>query len=365
MDLVIDQDGVHFSTNVSSFEQVCINLFDKGISSTQSVPQLEKYVMEDLNFTGTPLLESVGEHEPPVEELRNTTRHALKCSLIPLISYSKEYEQFVDLLNLDVNAYCREYNEKEHSAQEVQADVEKHLTEKDRIESILPNNIVIGPYYLNTEGVRQAISKKCKALSNALLELLAAKLRKQADEACEEFKFFARKLYEKPNCIEELAEMREWMKTIPDKLKEHQELIDKAMVDYELIEAFYYNLSQEDFNTKWTTVGWPHKIELQMAQTYEQLEEEEEKFHKLQLSDQTTFNDKLDSLSMAVAGLAGYTDLSRAHEIANEVRRLHKQLKEAQEQAAIYNNRERLFGMPVTNVSVINTVIFKKYLKTH
>ena len=41
-------------------------------------------------------------------------------------------------------------------------------------------------------------------------------------QACEEFKAISRKLYDKPNCVEELAEMREWMKTIPDKLKEHQ-----------------------------------------------------------------------------------------------------------------------------------------------
>ena len=55
---------------------------------------------------------------------------------------------------------------------------------------------------------------------------------------------------------------------------------------------------------------------------------------------------------MVVAGMAAYTDISKAHEIANEVRRVNKQLKEAQGLASTYNNRERLFGMPVTNVSI-------------
>ena len=41
-------------------------------------------------------------------------------------------------------------------------------------------------------------------------------------KACEEFKAISRKLYDKPNCIEELAEMREWMKSIPDTLQDHQ-----------------------------------------------------------------------------------------------------------------------------------------------
>jgi len=49
---------------------------------------------------------------------------------------------------------------------------------------------------------------------------------------------------------------------------------------------------------RWTTIGWPHKIEVQMEQTQTQLEEDEERFHKLQLTDQANFNDKLDTLSV-------------------------------------------------------------------
>ena len=69
-------------------------------------------------------------------------------------------------------------------------------------------------------------------------------------QACEEFKAISRRLYDKPNCIEDLADQKTWMESIPEKLKEHTELIDKAMTDYELIEEFYYNLSMDDFNLK-------------------------------------------------------------------------------------------------------------------
>lgn len=53
---------------------------------------------------------------------------------------------------------------------------------------------------------------------------------------------------------------------------------------------------------------------------------------------------------MVVAGFAAHTDINKAHEVANEVRRVNKQLKECQQLAAMYNNRERLFEMPITNV---------------
>lgn len=53
---------------------------------------------------------------------------------------------------------------------------------------------------------------------------------------------------------------------------------------------------------------------------------------------------------MVVAGFAAYVDISHAHEVANEVRRVAKQLKECQGMAQAYNSRERLFGLPLTNV---------------
>lgn len=51
-----------------------------------------------------------------------------------------------------------------------------------------------------------------------------------------------------------------------------------------------------------------------------------------------------------VSSMASYTDVSKAHEVANEVRRLQRQLLEAQQNALLYNSRERLFDMPITNV---------------
>ncbi|XP_050390512.1 dynein axonemal heavy chain 1 [Patella vulgata] len=349
VDLTMDTQGVHYSTNLNSFEITLVSLFDKGIHSTQNVPQLEKYILEDIFWSGTPLLESVGEHEPPIEILRDTVRSSIRQALIPMKAYAREYEKYLELMNMDINVYVKNYEAQNHTAAEVKSEVEMHLEEKEKIEQSLPSRISIGPFEINTDTIRQALAKKRKALANAVLELLARQLRKQADDACEEFKAISRKLYEKPNCIEELSEIREWMKGIPEKLKEHTELIDKAMSDYELIEEFYYNLPTDDFNAKWTTVGWPHKIERQMEQTYLQLEADEERFRKLQSSDQTNFEDRMDNLQMVVAGMAAYTDITKATEIANEVRRVHKQLKEAQTMSSVYNNRERLFGMPTTS----------------
>ena len=106
------------------------------------------------------------------------------------------------------------------------------------------------------------------------------------------------------------------------------------------------------FRLRWTVIGFPHKIQQQIEATEVSLEADEEHFQKNLLSDQATFQDRLDTLNMVIAGFAAHTDINRAHEIANDVRRIIKQLKECQTLATTYNNRERLFGLPVTSVGV-------------
>ena len=68
------------------------------------------------------------------------------------------------------------------SALEMKDEVENHLKEMALVEESLPQQIVVGPFLVSTDNVRQNLSKKRKALSQAVLEALARKLRTQSDE---------------------------------------------------------------------------------------------------------------------------------------------------------------------------------------
>lgn len=71
--------------------------------------------------------------------------------------------------------------EAEQTTQEVRKEVMALLKEKERLESSLPSLIVIGPFAVSVEAVRQALSKKRKEMANGLLDHLAARLRKRVD----------------------------------------------------------------------------------------------------------------------------------------------------------------------------------------
>ncbi|CAM4703272.1 unnamed protein product [Lepidochelys kempii] len=357
VDLILDNSGVHFSTPVENFETSLISLFDKGILATHTIPQLETFVLENMFIRGTPLLESVGLHEPLVEELRNTIQSAIRKAVIPLQAYAKQYENQLELNNNDIHSFLKEYQAQCPSAQDVRKIVNLHLSEKEMLDNTLPSSIIIGPFYISIEGVKQNLSKKRKALATSMLDLLAKNLHLQVENICEAFKVISRKMYEKPNSIEELAELREWMKGVPEQLKVQEELISKVMEDYDVMEEFLYNLTQDDFNDKWAASNWPLKIATQTEMIRQQHLEDEERFRKIQLMDQNNFLERLDGLQLVVAGFSVHMDITRAHEIANEARRVKKQLKESQQMALLYNNRERIFGLPVTNYDKLSRMV--------
>lgn len=51
------------------------------------------------------MIQSVNMREPLIIELKAKVRHALSQALIPLRAYAVEYEKFLELLNLDVDAF--------------------------------------------------------------------------------------------------------------------------------------------------------------------------------------------------------------------------------------------------------------------
>jgi dynein heavy chain len=63
--------------------------------------------MEDIFWSGTPLLESVGNLEPHILELKNTIAQLIRKALIPIRAYCKVYERYTHIMNLNIEQYIK------------------------------------------------------------------------------------------------------------------------------------------------------------------------------------------------------------------------------------------------------------------
>lgn len=79
----------------------------------------------------------------------------------------------------------------------------------------------------------------------------------------------------------------------------------------------------------------------------ERFTNEYEKFHKAQIQDEILLMEKIDTLVGNVTNVALQTDINKIFEMAVEVRRICKMIKDCQESSLLLNKRQKLFGMNV------------------
>jgi dynein heavy chain len=206
--------------------------------------------MEDIFWSGLPLLESVGNMEPHIVDLKETIINMIKQALIPLKAYAKVYDRYTNLMNLQVETYSKDFEKTEKTIEQVREETRMHLREKDLLEKLIPQAITIGPFYVNTGKLREHLSSKRKLLAEAVLNYQTRKVKNKAEDCNNSFRDIQRKLFERPNNMEDLHEHREWMKSIPGLLDDKKDEIAGVMEEFALLDEFLFNLSNEDFNMK-------------------------------------------------------------------------------------------------------------------
>ncbi|XP_028156949.1 dynein heavy chain 1, axonemal-like, partial [Ostrinia furnacalis] len=355
--LTMGADGPYYTTNPAQFEIVIQRLFREMLYRCHFIPQVHPMIMTGLVFDKELFLTSIGLMEPNVVEYRDRLLKAYRKAIIPLIAYMRQYECYKEIYLLDIEEYVENFRLEKHSASETREEVQMHYDAKQDLIWRLPQYINIGPFALNVDTLKQLLVNKRSDIIKALLTMWAEEVRMVVEDSIQAYKSIMRKLGEKPNTIEHVFEIREWMESIPFALKTQEDIMKKVHTDYEVLDAFFMPLENDDFKALWEAIGWPLSITKQVDVTTEFLEEEQEKFWKLHQIDEQTMFDKIDMYSAQCMALTLQNDFAKVHEIANDIKKAWKGMKDSQEWGRILNQRQKLFGQPVIPFTDLNRLV--------
>jgi dynein heavy chain len=74
-----------YKTDVENIKDSMITIFDAGINGTQSVPQIERGVVNKIFWKGRALLESVGIQEPHIVKMREEIEDSIMvCKVLEI-----------------------------------------------------------------------------------------------------------------------------------------------------------------------------------------------------------------------------------------------------------------------------------------
>nr|KAJ3421411.1 Dynein heavy chain 1, axonemal [Polyrhizophydium stewartii] len=351
IDLVFKAGRLQYNIDPVVFEGTLMAIFEKAISTPENLPQLEPLVLDQMFWAAKPTLQTVHSKEPAVNRLRASLQQAIRDGLAPLEAYLGQFEKHLKLLNLDIQQFAAQYESENRSVDEMETDIVKHTTEWETLDKDIPNHISLGLFWVNCDSLRSAMRKD---LSKVILELLSKRTARLATQISQSFSQVQTRLKERPTKIEELIELREYIKTVPETCRALQQRLQEMLHNYEVLEKHRFECSNEDVRARWTAFGWPQRIDEMLVATEAALAVDEGTFARSLATDQEVFKDRIHTLTTLISDFSKHSDLSRIQEIVAEVNKITNELKDAQALTTLFNSRERLFNLEPTKYEEVS-----------
>ncbi|XP_050527307.1 dynein axonemal heavy chain 1-like [Daktulosphaira vitifoliae] len=346
--LSMNESESFYSTDPDKFESVVVNMFRNGIIQSHNVPIFYRSLLTNMKFFDKMNLTSIGVLEKEIVEQEIIVQNCIRLAIIPLKAYCKEYLVYLPLFNTNVQLYTQTFFEGNPYPSQVKEEISMHLRMKANLKKTLPSNITIGLFFINVETLKQSLIDKCRQLAHLIMKTFANLTTEKLEISCEEYRGINLKLGENPVSIEQVFEIKEWIETIPFLLKNQSDIVQRYVLEIEMLDIFWWVIDKEQSDIKWEAIIWPYKLELKIKETLQKLIIDTEKFEKIQFEDELNLQNKVEFITSNILKLTLEDSLVKVFEIAVDVNKNWNMIKELQKFGQTLNQRQRLFGHQIT-----------------
>ena len=318
-------------------------------------------------------VDATGKKTAWVKELRQAICHAVEDSSAPLTKYVATYAEFVDFLNLDVDEYIgglkhastSEDDEPEEGQPHlVKVDVpalEKvlkfHVEQKAKVLDAIPATPVeCGMFLIETASIREFLAEKHQDIIDRLLSSHMEHCEILTTFVDTKFQHVQATLAAKPNNVEEVTELKEFVATVANTMAPLEEKIAEMMSYHGALDDFKFKSTPEASTAKWTAYGWPNKLNQQCEDTLRLIDQCNNAYMQDMLNEQGRFLQDMGFLEKEVDDLERYTDIKHVDEAAERCAETAKKVTDASTKADLFNSREGLFDLEITDYEQLGLI---------
>lgn len=361
-----------YATNPKEFVKALIDQFDNLLDRLKSLELVERLVMDRIYWPESAYFACLQNSVQSVDELKKRVESIAERATQPLLEYLRQYDQYVSLLNLDVDKFLKSTiraqpegnGDGEEGDQalifppielnELRRLLAYHRKEEEDLSRSIPSRAVnLGLFQVDLTNIRFTLAKKHRDCFAGLLDAHVAYCFQQATQIASKFNAINQDLLSTPKDIESLTALQEYTTGLSALLAPLQDEICQMMRDNALIDDFHHRLSDEHVRLTWQVQGWPSKVLAQSVRLQQALEERKSKFAKQMESEQERFDKTLAGLQEEVETFSRYDNLTFVEDVAHHATSVQRKLEQAQQDAVLFNTREALFGREVTSYDAL------------
>lgn len=355
--LIIDALGVRFSCEPMKFLDISLKHMDEVILNSHFVPQIDPEIIRNLIFDNQNY-SSIGLMDDEFLELkRKYLKFCYEKSNMTLISYAKRYDEHVDFYLSYMDEYLKGFTQSGTTVIQLKEEILYNIKMRDYVQNTMPESIIIGPYFIQTMHIKAFLLKKRKVIINKLMQILNDLIRDKTFVIVDSYRKIFSRLTDPPANIIELTETQTWMDSIPTLVKVNEESMKLVLYDYDILEEFHYNLTNNDFSLKWEGLQWPLRILKQINQTHENQVLDIERFKKEQTSELVMFDSTIEALNAEVANFRFLHDTNEATKMSKQCKNVTEKIGEAIEKSQELKHKQNLLKLPELDFSHLEEML--------
>lgn len=228
------------------------------------------------------------------------------------------------------------------------AEIQNQFELQSELKSKIPDTIEIGPFHVDVLSLKTELLSKYDNVIAALKQKLISNVFDKISSIQIRFEVIYSKLAEKHLNVEHLETIIE---DIPSLQRQTQQLtleMKALLSDFIIIDSFLIIQPDKLFTLKWKALQMPQIITHHANETLAQREQEIERFRKLQVSDETIFNERLQTISGEVEKNIKKYSFENIKKAKSASDKIWKLLNETRERGELLNRRWRIFNQHKT-----------------
>jgi dynein heavy chain len=377
------RDGkFEYNYSVELLIEDLMRLFDEGLDKLYRIPLINpnedesnyrKGYFDILSRSKNPRyqgnVQSATEHkqfnedEVWAQSLYERLEQSLKLGLKPLDEYLTKFSPYKDYLNIVPEQYLKKFDEEEEEGSGVnklKSDIIKLNKLRDKILNEIEEEIPVSYFLVNCKEIRENLIK----LFEKVIELMIQKLQSKAKELkvnvtkrCEEIK---RDILKSSKNIEELVAVEKYIDDVPSQLQQVNEEITSCMDIFNILDDFQINMQFLEFKSRWMLVNGPTDIINTISSVKTSLQKQRDRFDDELKENKNKLKDDCTNLEKNLKILTAYNNIMSQPEASTLAKALESIFQDCKEKSKLYNTRESLFNVNITDYSRL-TDMYKEF----
>lgn len=344
---------ISYSSTTDHIGTMLNSLVKRCLSSFSDLRSIESRLFE---FPACSFIQGIRAEDPHVVSCLQRIDSVLQRVRLIMNEYIELYRPYNDIAALDVKSYIEKFEERFPRTRGVQDEIKMFLSRQQEVLGKIPSEINLGFVVVECADLRRTLSSTCSIVASQILDAMALRARKKAEEINDKFTDIYNTLNKPTETPEEVVSVKDFIKLIPEQVFDLNVMIQETREIHEVLDHFHRVLSEDEFNKKWRAYGWPSQLDDAVNQRTQELEEIKRCIVATMNRNQEMFEKEVEQVQQIVEAYHQHCNAARRSEIASDVRTVLKKIQQLRDQANTFNTHENLFNLEKSDYAAVHSL---------